>query len=239
MKGCASESKDRGWKEKIAKEASKNGFKTKAEEDDANERAIMQAYIELIQEEEREKYGQNYVPPSQDNPIGRRNGNGSDPTTSRMSPPPIPLSSKPTFPQSQSGSRALSENNGDSNLSHATVSSNRNYNDAWDCPICTLINPPTYLCCDGCGTERPAPFRESSPSAASRTISSKGKTTSNPKPNSALQRKSSYQNMTRFAQAATEAAQKRPIGWRCHSCGSFMESQWWTCSSCGTMKLSS
>ncbi|KAJ5239667.1 hypothetical protein N7468_004286 [Penicillium chermesinum] len=54
----------------LAEEASRNGFRTQAEEDDANEQAIMQAFIELIQEEEREKYGSAYVPPSEQNPAG-------------------------------------------------------------------------------------------------------------------------------------------------------------------------
>ncbi len=65
--GCASGT-DHGTE--LAEEASRNGFRTKAEEDDANEAAIMQAFIELIQEEEREKYGDSYIPPSQDNPAG-------------------------------------------------------------------------------------------------------------------------------------------------------------------------
>ena len=47
--GCASGTKD---SQKLADQASKNGFRTKAEEDDANDRAIAQALMELMEEEE-------------------------------------------------------------------------------------------------------------------------------------------------------------------------------------------
>ncbi|KAI9759620.1 MAG: hypothetical protein M4579_002188 [Chaenotheca gracillima] len=66
-KGCASNTKD---SRAIFDQATQNGFRTQAEEDDANERAIMQAYIELLQEEEKVKWGDAYVPPSQENPAG-------------------------------------------------------------------------------------------------------------------------------------------------------------------------
>ncbi|KKY16100.1 putative zinc [Phaeomoniella chlamydospora] len=69
-RGCASGT-DTG--RKIAREVEENynGFKTKAEEDDANERAIMQAYMDLVQEEEKEKYGNSYIPPSEENPAAQ------------------------------------------------------------------------------------------------------------------------------------------------------------------------
>ncbi|KAH8431860.1 metalloendopeptidase WSS1 [Aspergillus melleus] len=75
-KGCASGADNSA---DLAEEASRNGFLTKAEEDDANERAIMEAFIDLIEEEERERYGPSYIPPTQDNPAGPR---------SNPSPPP-------------------------------------------------------------------------------------------------------------------------------------------------------
>ncbi|OCL03138.1 WLM-domain-containing protein [Glonium stellatum] len=51
-KGCASGTKDAG---QLSSDASKNGFRTKAEEDDANDRAIAQALAELMEEEEMQK----------------------------------------------------------------------------------------------------------------------------------------------------------------------------------------
>ncbi|KAI9687288.1 MAG: hypothetical protein M1822_002331 [Bathelium mastoideum] len=50
--GCASGSKD---SHQLAEQASKNGFRTQAEEDDANDRAIAQALVELMEEEERQR----------------------------------------------------------------------------------------------------------------------------------------------------------------------------------------
>ena len=88
-RGCAD---DTERKTEIMEEVSRNGFRTKAEEDDANEQAIMQAYIELIQEEEREKYGQDYVQPSSDNPAGSQGTVKSD---NNGHPPAIPTHTKP------------------------------------------------------------------------------------------------------------------------------------------------
>lgn len=51
-RGCASGRKDAG---KLSQQASHNTFRTKAEEDDANNRAIAQALYELMEEEERQK----------------------------------------------------------------------------------------------------------------------------------------------------------------------------------------
>ena len=47
--GCASGTKE---SQRLADQASRNGFQTKAEEDDANDRAIAQALMELMEEEE-------------------------------------------------------------------------------------------------------------------------------------------------------------------------------------------
>ena len=239
-KGCASDSQDFGWKEKIADDVSKNGFKTRAEEDDANEKAIMQAYIELIQEEEREKYGQSYVPPSQDNPAGSRNAEAKDAVSLDMPPPPIPVSSKPKSQMNNTEGKAPSGSPKDMSSSRTAASPSLSYNEAWDCDICTMNNPPTYLCCDGCGTERPEPVKQMDIcTSASQPLSLKEKPSSRPKAKDTIQRKSSLQNIAKFAQAASAAEQKKPLGWCCYSCGTFMENQWWTCSSCGAMKLSS
>ncbi|KAL9107251.1 MAG: hypothetical protein Q9187_008452, partial [Circinaria calcarea] len=141
-KGCASGTeRSRG----IVEETTKNGFRTKAEEDDANEEAIMQAYIELIQEEEREKYGDGYVPPSSSNPAGSQG-------KAMPSQPPS------TATAISKGSKARMEkesllidltDNADPVPSHPPPACN-----SWSCQVCTLSNPPTYLCCDACGNER-------------------------------------------------------------------------------------
>lgn len=233
--GCASGS---GESEKLAEEASRNGFRTKAEEDDANERAIMQAYIEMIQEEEREKYGSSYVPPSQQNPAGPR----SNVYPESMRPPPIPSRTKPLKRFASSGTL--------SGTSSELISERgREDEEPWNCQICTLENPPAYLCCDACGTERPTPSltAQSRLVADSRRVSTKRETS---KPRSRLasealanndaSRVLSFKSDTSEKIAGLErSSAKKPLGWLCHVCGAFMETEWWTCSACGTMKAAS
>ncbi|RMZ84617.1 hypothetical protein DV737_g1118, partial [Chaetothyriales sp. CBS 132003] len=71
-RGCASNT-DRG--RQIAREEAVKKDKvtrTAVEHEDEQEAAIMQAYIELIQEEEKAQLGDQYLPPSQSNPAGSR-----------------------------------------------------------------------------------------------------------------------------------------------------------------------
>ncbi|KAG2416325.1 hypothetical protein HFD88_007540 [Aspergillus terreus] len=217
--GCASGTDN---SVELAEEASRNGFRTKAEEEDANEQAIMQAYIDLIEQEERERYGPSYIPPSHENPAGPR---------STLSPPPVPPpSTRPTLPSQPPEPADLTS---DDSL----------YEQPWACAVCTLENPPNFLCCDACASERPRP-------KTTRTVS--GPTTTHPgatetrnknkRPLSQTASQSSFQNRTRAVEslAALERnAAKRPLGWLCDWCGAFMEAEWWTCSSCGKMKPSS
>jgi len=218
--GCAS---GRENTNDLAEEASRNGFRTRAEEDDANEQAIMQAYIELIQQEERERYGRSYIPPSQGNPAGPR---------SIASPPMVPETSRTT-----SSPAAPPPEPAD------LISDSSAYDQPWTCPICTLENPPNFLCCDACAVERPRPSNPrsvSGPATATseaRTPRGRNKRTlseTGSKPNFKNRRKA-----TESLAAIERNAQKRPLGWVCHSCGSFMETEYWTCSNCGLMKQSS
>ena len=212
--GCASGRDDTN---DLAEEASRNGFRTKAEEDDANEQAITQAYIELIQQEERERYGPSYIPPSESNPGGPR---------SFMSPPPIPESTRP----SSSSQAPLSPEPTD------LISDSSAYENPWTCPTCTLENPPDFLCCDVCAAERPRP---SNPRSISEPVPPRNK---NKRPLSESTSKPSFKNHTSAVQSLADLdknAQKRPLGWVCQSCKSFMQTEFWTCSNCGLMKSSS
>ncbi|PWY86858.1 WLM-domain-containing protein [Aspergillus heteromorphus CBS 117.55] len=217
--GCASGADN---STELVEEASKNGFRTKAEEDDANERAIMEAYIDLIEQEERERYGPSYIPPSQDNPAGPR-------TT--LSPPPVPESSRPTASPQPADPIDLT-----------SISDDSLYNKPWACPTCTLENPADFLCCDACASERPRPSATRSASGPPAIGSS------DPKPVNRKRRMGSstiqkpFKNRVRAVEslaALEQNANKRPLGWLCDSCGSFMETEWWTCSNCGLMKRTS
>ncbi|MCJ1389326.1 hypothetical protein MMC18_002182 [Xylographa bjoerkii] len=215
-RGCASGT-ERG--QGLVEETTKNGFRTKAEEDDANEDAIMQAYIEMIQEEEREKYGKDYVQPSNSNPAGNQGISvlsgfkpGLPTPELGSTKPPIPVNTK---------------------LSKAADTVTDIPSDGWSCDICTLCNLSNYLLCDACGTERPAStfssFKPPAPTPSNRKAPLRSSTASN----------NSYSMSVKSLSSLPAADSKKPLGWLCHRCGNFMESEWWTCAACGTMKQSS
>ncbi|KJZ77490.1 hypothetical protein HIM_03214 [Hirsutella minnesotensis 3608] len=64
LQGCASERLNDSQIRDIADTATKTGFRTQAEEEEANEAAISQALWELVQEDEKQRLGDAYVPPS-------------------------------------------------------------------------------------------------------------------------------------------------------------------------------
>ena len=177
-RGCAAVDDDKR-RAQIVEEATRNGFKTKAEEDDANEQAIMQAYIELIQEEEREKYGKDYVQPSSENPAGSQ-GVASpvkeEPGPSRV--PPVPTNSKPPpkqtkleerrRPPPQEEERKIKpepEPELDPELEPDPVPEVESEDDFWSCTVCTLNNPLPFLSCEACGSERPPLYNKTPPSS--------------------------------------------------------------------------
>ncbi|KAJ5780337.1 Zinc finger RanBP2-type [Penicillium paradoxum] len=242
--GCASGT-DRSTE--LAEEAS-HGFRTQAEEDDANERAIMEAFIELIQEEEREKYESSYVPPSQQNPAGPRTKSSPPLTASDTSP--ATSEAQPVMPQVTSSSN--------NNITVDLTADNSSYEAPWTCSTCTLENPSTFLCCDVCAAERPPPtntlFTTTSISTSGRTsaLPARSEPRNSKKRSAPLDRKEdkdinprdtfAFKNRTRALdtlKSLDRDADKKPLGWLCTSCSSFMETQWWTCSCCGTMKPSS
>ncbi|KAI9869207.1 MAG: hypothetical protein M1830_005435 [Pleopsidium flavum] len=215
--GCGSGRKE---SKGIADEVGRNGFRTKAEEDDANEEAIMQAYIELIQEEEKEKYGDAYVPPSREHPAGSHTNDGPSSSTTSYAPT-VPTKTKPP-PRASSNGRPVDTTTTTPYLSAKSPA----IGDTWTCPICTLSNPPTYLCCDACTTERPSFLRK--PPSTSHTT-----------PPSSLPTRNAPKSSVKSLSSLDAATKNKPLGWLCHRCGTFMESEWWTCAGCGGMKVSS
>lgn len=211
VKSCASGT-ERG--RAIIEGTTKTGFKTKADEENANEEAIMLAYIDLIEEEEKEKYGTFYIPPSKENPTGRHEGvKGKSPELSEhSSSPPVELMpNPPEVPYT-----------------------------SWACEICTLVNPSTFLCCDACSTERTEAKITHPPSKLTHLGTTSRSTTSplisnRPNPKSKV-KKSSIQSLISL-ENASKIKPPSPIGWVCHRCGNFMENEWWTCARCGVMKL--
>lgn len=108
----------------LSQSATTNGFRTKAEEDEANDIAIAAALAELMELEERNVVGTGAV---------------KIPASSRL------LANK-GGPLSANGKRQR-----DGTLDNKET---KRSSTAWACQICTLQNPPTFLCCDVCGAER-------------------------------------------------------------------------------------
>ena len=234
MKGCASGVGAERERE-IDRETNKRGVRTKADADDADEEAIMIAYIDLVQEEEREKYGDAYIPPSKEYPAGSQGSfdKTNNAGTRSVRAPPIPTSTKP-IPSTPNAPNLRHD--------HSTLplhtqppppNSRAPYSDSWTCDICTLVNPANYLCCDACSTERPTPPPSNLPHP--QTVgSTQAKPTSIRDSNS----KKAIKSLMSL-DATTSQLPAKPLGWSCHACGNFMESEWWTCARCGSMKQSS
>ena len=238
-KGCASGTTTKEKEREIVDLTNKRGVRTKAGEDDANEEAIMIAYIDLVQEEEREKYGDAYVPPSRENPAGSRgieSGGKSNNNTkaeeiaavelarlkARDPTPPVPEATKPRAGMGKPSSGSETVDLTDPALYPAHGS--------WACELCTLVNPPTHLVCDACGIDRP----KQAPRLPPR------ERLSQQKPNSIRDGNAVKAVRTlKELEEREKAKPKKPLGWLCERCGQFTEMEWWTCANCGSMKTSS
>ncbi|KAI1309789.1 WLM-domain-containing protein [Xylaria venustula] len=128
LRGCANENQTENEIMEIANTATRNGFRTQADEDAANDAAIAQALWEIVQEEGMNRNGETYMPL------------GSSSSSSKTST--MPRGSRQGLDVAQS----------------STVRHRQQKDDGagsmWTCGVCTLHNPASYLCCDACGAER-------------------------------------------------------------------------------------
>lgn len=221
LKGCATDKMDDKQIRELADTATRNGFRTQAEEDEANEVAIAQAMWELVQEDEKAKYGNNYVTPTPQNPGGFGGRSLTSASSSRCD-----------------------QGRGESSGSSGPPAESSE--PTWVCNVCTLHNPRNFLACDACGIERsgeqlgktlqrseerpelPRPAGTSKtkkPEVIDLTASPPGKRD---------------EKKRRVGEPIQEtSAPSAPPFWHCRDCGTKMERKWWTCSSCGRMKESS
>lgn len=220
IKGCGTDKLSDRQVRDIADTATRNGFRTQAEEDEANEAAIAQALWELAQEDEKARYGNSYIRPSAENPTG--NGGW--------------LANAAIHEARDAGNRersVLSDNAGPSWSATAPIREARDVatneaDDAWSCEACTLRNQPIHLCCDACGTQRPE--------RQTRKLAQQGSRSSH------LARQTETIDLTDDSPKG-KARGSRPVArratpptWNCSFCSTVMESQWWTCSVCGRLK---
>lgn len=219
LKGCGNTDHNEKEIREISDTASRNGFKTKAEEDAANDAAIAQALWELGQEEEKAKYGSSYIPPSQQHPEGNGGGRvmgehagGSRPPpqvpgNASKTPPPVSLATRPPARPASPGPK-----------------------NEWECGTCTLRNPETFLCCDACGTQRSEEQTKQLQKSAKRPRAVVDLTKS-PAP-----KRTGNSGSREPGESASASPKAKPATWQCSYCGNHMERQWWTCSACGRMK---
>jgi hypothetical protein len=262
--GCASNSDQAG---RLNHQAEAGGFRTKAEEHDANDLAIAQALQELMEEEEMAKLcapsgggGLAWDPENglqfDSNPNSRTGSPGLD---EGLSFPPTPSSSREgprvngrplsrlltehqnSRPKStfRPPSRLISEDESDyrDNLDKALPPSPPPASPSPPPPIST---DPTKWACPTCTLLNPLEFLSCDACGLEQP----------PQPipqhkrfgpgggGTALPKPPPQSNLRGPAATPFEPAKGR-IGWNCLNCGTFMENQWWTCSLCGEMKLES
>ncbi|KAL6877072.1 WLM domain-containing protein [Trichoderma novae-zelandiae] len=244
LEGCATDKLSDNEIRAIADTASRNGFRTQAEEDEANELAIAQALWELAQEDDMANLGGgSYMNPSPAETIMTRNENTAVP----------PDGHRRNSGAGSSRGKATSSNQ------RAAPTVQPNGERFWICSICTLHNPQNFLCCDACGVERgeatlhaPVTPRQPGPRPAVIDLtSSPPRTKTNPRETrrTAAQRPAAAAAaapVTGFAAAPAQAKKAQgpapapaPRTWRCEYCATEMERQWWTCSTCGQLKFNS
>lgn len=252
-RGCASNNFTDQEIQTIADTATKNGFRTQAEEDAANDAAIAQALWELVQEDEKRVHGKNYIPPSADFPAG--NGGGAFiPDSSRGGdagwPPPVPEWSRPGGPSDSKPPvrEAPARAPGPAPASTSDPTAPLPVN-GWTCGICTLHNPPDFLTCDACESVRPESVTRQLAAQEDRQRSSKrprphptanGRQT---RPNTGTDlshsRMVSFRNSSSGSSSRPPPAPSGPAFWECSRCGNVVDRQWWSCGRCGNVKESS
>ena len=245
IKGCASGVTTKQKEREIIDLTNSRGVRTKADADDENEEAIMLAYIDLVQEEEKEKYGEAYLPTSRENPAGSRGRNPGRSKaeevaalelaqfktgqTNRDPVPPVPNASKPKVSASAARSAASASKPCTATETVDLINPALYPSDgSWACEICTLVNPPTHLLCDACGIERAEVPAPSGPPR--RQMPERSKVEGNA---------AKAVRTLREIEEQEKMKKQKALTWRCGHCGQFTESEWWTCANCGQMKTSS
>jgi hypothetical protein len=230
LKGCGSGDKDDNEIRDLADQATQNGFKTKAEEDEANDRAIAQAMWELVQQDQEKEYGDSYVPSTAANPTG--NGGGSvgpsNPVKAGSSFASSSSASKPLvkpLPSRQPPkhvSRLVAESTAKKpktipnptpreviTIPDPDPPSPEPVMTGWTCEVCTLHNPINFLICDACTTERPARITQKIAEEGGKKVTT------------------------------AKLPGLKTGTWTCSRCTTVMEDKWWTCGTCGKMKENS
>ncbi|KAF2682514.1 WLM-domain-containing protein [Lentithecium fluviatile CBS 122367] len=261
--GCASGS---AQAPKLIDQQAGAGFRTKAEETDANDLAIAQALQELMEEEEMLKLEELCAPNGggglawdpvnglqfDNDPPSRTSTPGVMPSSSRTPPPNTrqrPLSRLVTEDaNNRSKPKSTVTPRPPSRIVSAEEASRRNKTLPPSPPpeshpqpaVPTAPTNPDEWACPQCTLHNPLEFLSCEACGLEQP----------PQPIPPNQRYGPQNHPASLPKPPPAAdlrgkgvtpfePAKGRIGWNCLHCGTFIESQWWTCTLCGTMKLES
>ncbi|KAI1768169.1 WLM-domain-containing protein [Hypoxylon sp. FL1150] len=222
LRGCANDNQTQDEIREIADTAARNGFRTQAEEDAANEAAIAQALWELVEEEEKAKKGNNYIPPS---------------ASIQRTMAPLPQVPRPVNrPVDRPVDRTVRQST--ERPTAPTI---------WACDICTLENPTSFLCCDACGTERGEKITQDIAQGSTKRQRTVIDLTQSPPrrphaggPNASNEGSRSVPVASSASLSSSQAASPaKARTWTCSFCGRERDRQWWSCDLCGSIKRDS
>ncbi len=241
LKGCGSgEQRNNKEMNDLANQATRNGFKTQADEDEANEQAIAQAMWELVQEDEKKEYGDSFVPSTAENPTGSGGGNlGNRSTIKReaSSPAKTPKPKQTKAPPiRQHPGRPVSRLVAEASTKKATSPSKNRVMDltrsstSTPAPAAAVTSdppPPEPLpngwTCPICTLHNPLNFLSCDACTSER-------------PAEILKQ---IEQAGRKKVKTTQPQSLQVQTWKCQRCTTEMDNKWWTCSTCGQMKTSS
>ncbi|KAK6499418.1 hypothetical protein TWF506_004046 [Arthrobotrys conoides] len=219
--------------------AQMHGFESVAHMESANERAIMLAAIELLEEADREE--------ERIKAREREQQHQSQPSSSSRGPREvIDLTGSP-LPRNIHRTQSAPVMPGHSVSTVPIVSP------GWSCSVCTFVNEESHLQCSACRVERNTKPLDDSETRAQiiamrdferrRAERSRGFGAGKGKE---VDRSMSHTTPTPLRASGGGSGELRKDitihglpTWKCHSCGWFIRQEWWTCSNCGTMKLDS
>ncbi|KAF2437349.1 WLM-domain-containing protein [Karstenula rhodostoma CBS 690.94] len=253
--GCASGSSEAG---RLRDQQAQTGFRTKADENDANDLAIAQALQELMEEEEMIKLEELCAPNGGGglawDPVNGLQFDTEPPSSRTTTPKPTPSRSVSSNIAGRPLSRLVAENTArrptslpsfrrpSSRLISQEEEAIRNRSLPSSPPEpspASFVAPadPGKWACPQCTLHNPLDFlacgacgleQPPQPIPQNQRYGSSHHLASLPKPPPAAG--------LRGASATPFEPAKGRIGWNCLNCGRFMEHQWWTCSLCGKMK---
>ncbi|KAI1464401.1 WLM-domain-containing protein [Daldinia caldariorum] len=210
LRGCANDNQTQDEIRRIADTAARNGFRTQAEEDAANEAAIAQALWELVEEEERAQKGDSYIPPSSSRQATWTHGDVSE------------ASRAPRQADRNVGK-------GSGKLTWAcNICTLENPVDYLCCDACGTERDEKITQ----GLTQKSPNQQRTVIDLTGSPPPKNRNTQPPKPGSRPTARSAVPS----SQSATPA---KLATWTCSFCGRVRERQWWSCDMCGTVKQTS